>query len=91
MRCASHVRYPADDRVQLLDEDRAQPLQFASHIGRVLSHQTIVLVSCSTSPKMFPDMDYFHQHFALSPHEIVEVSGMAELRMYMSNDQTCRM
>jgi len=76
MRCTPLVMYEADDRVEFLDEDVRQPLQFALRIEELLANQRIVLVACSTAPKIFMDLDYFHQHFALSPDEIVAISGM---------------
>ena len=73
MRCTSHE---TDDRVEFLYEDARQPLQFALQIEEMLSNQRVVIVACSTAPKIFMDLNYFHQHFAVSPDEIVAASGM---------------
>jgi hypothetical protein len=78
MRCAPCVEYRADRRVKFLDEDARRPVEFALQIEHLLASQMIVLVTCPTSPKMYSDLDYFHDHFALSPDEIVAVSGTTD-------------
>jgi hypothetical protein len=74
MRCTPCLE--AGEGIELLDEDVRKPFDFATRVSELLSNQRIVVVTCSSSPKMFLDLEFLHQHFALSPDEIVAVSGM---------------
>lgn len=73
MRCTPC--HEAGGGIELLDEDVRKPLDFATRVSELLSNHKIVVVTCSSSPKMFLDLEFLHQHFALSPDEIVAVSS----------------
>lgn len=71
---------PEHAGVELMEEDTDRPLDFARRVETELANHKVVVVSCLMARPILLDVDSIHQHLALSPYDLVSVSGTSPIR-----------
>ena len=84
MRSALYIPWGCNsDAIKFLDEDPSNPIADASAIGKHLSHQIVVVVSCAVRASMALDMDSMSQKCALQPGDLVATSSKCILLYFI--------